>query len=89
MPEIVNQQNVGLKTREMSTNAAFSDEKAARANMCTGCVCQRARKTSQFTFITEVTLLLLLLRVSELSEQKLTVPPGGGSHQKRQACEQV
>lgn len=50
MPEIVNQQNVGLKTCEMSTNAAFSDEKAARANMCTGCVCQRARKTSQFTF---------------------------------------
>lgn len=50
MPEIVNHQNVGLKTREMSTNAAFSDEKAARANMCTGCVCQRARKTSQFTF---------------------------------------
>lgn len=72
MPEIVNQQNVGLKTREMSTNASFSDEKAARANMCTGCVCQKGQKDKSVHFLTEVTLLLLLrmVVVGVLSEQE-------------------
>lgn len=36
MSEIVNQQNVGLNTREMSTSGVFSDEKASRATCVPG-----------------------------------------------------
>lgn len=52
----------------------------------------KGQKDKSVHFLTEVTLLLLLRMVVGGGcwvSKKLTVPPGGDSHQKRQACEQV